>query len=218
MSVVLEAPISMGSWYFGGDICRVEAVLEGPAYFKSGRGAYWHRTRSMTRYPLRNCSRGMVRMGGYAAARAWCGVGGFLEGGKNPGLGADAPLDDGPVCATCEGRAVGAGHPVGRLVPAGPVTFAPTSILRTPRTCPGWKTLPLAHDNRRGVCDVCGDEHPLRGGGGAWTPWYGLQKHAPGPGLILGCEFHGWRSLVRRREDGAVMCRCEVPFGEDVPL
>jgi hypothetical protein len=51
-------------------------------------------------------------------------------------------------------------------------------------------------------------------GYGGWNSGgHGPQSHAPGEGLVSGCEFHGWRYLVKAldAEDRiAVGCRCKT--------
>ena len=56
---------------------------------------------------------------------AWCGQTGFSSKGKHLRL-CDNPPDDLPVCATCEGRAIGAGQ-------LGATTIAGRQVLFTPR-------------------------------------------------------------------------------------
>jgi len=56
----------------------------------------------------------------HSVIEAWCGYH-LLR--KNGLLLLDRPLEDMPVCATCEGRAIGAGQLGSREIAGNPVTY-----------------------------------------------------------------------------------------------
>lgn len=183
----------------------VEALLEGPCWVRSRNGTRWHRPRSGVVYPAACWSPEP-----YTAWSLWCGQSAF----DHRVIGRDEIPDDGvPCCGTCEGRAVGAGYPALLGDPLAPTIFSPHG-LTPPKRCPGSRSWPHQRQGRIGTCDVCGETLALRGGGGAYAPTDGLVNHAPGPGLVMGCEFHAWRRLVIRESDARVVCRCEVPMGD----
>jgi len=112
------------------------------------------------------------------------------------------------ICGTCEGRAIGAGQPstlelLTRPHEVSPLLFSPR-VASPGKTCPGVGTV-LGDPDRR-LCFVCGESVKFRGMGGPWRSRYCLESHAPGPGLIAPCVWHGWSSLVMRGSD--VVCAC----------
>jgi hypothetical protein len=94
--------------------------------FQSDRGTYVHRVRSAAAHPSGGRAAWYVN---HISVTYWGGNGGFLRGPQNTRNGgrllADLPTDGSPVCATCEGRAVGAGFPSLALIVRHSVKFAP---------------------------------------------------------------------------------------------
>lgn len=172
----------------------VEALTEGPRFIRTRGMSRWHRPRNGTRHP-----------NGRTVYGAWCGYG--IGGSEKAGtyLAAEEPPPGEPVCATCEGRAAGAGQddsPTGRLL-----LFSPRHV-DPPKNCPGsrsslYEELP---GGRAGRCLACSDVHPLRAMGGPYNPRYAIVQHPPGAALIAPCPFHRWRQLTAR--NGRVLCDC----------
>ncbi|MFG3276196.1 hypothetical protein [Streptomyces luteogriseus] len=172
----------------------VEALTEGPRFIRTRGMNRWHRPRSGVRYP-----------GDRTVFSAWCGYG--IGGSRRAGgyLATEEPPEGEPVCATCEGRAAGAGQddsPTGR-----PLIFQPRWI-DPPKNCPGsrsslFEELP---GGRVGRCLACGDHQPLRAMGGPYNPRYAIVQHPTGSALVPPCPFHRWRQLTAR--DGHVHCAC----------
>ena len=84
-------------------------------YYKSRRGDYFHRVRSATNY---------WREGdlSHTSVSFWCGNSGFV--GKKGQLYPEVPAD-GVLCATCEGRAIGAGLDGARTINGKKVMYSP---------------------------------------------------------------------------------------------
>lgn len=173
----------------------VEALTEGPRFVRTHGMTRWHRPRSGVRFPDRQRT----------VYGVWCGysVGGSDRAGAF--LAVDEPPAGEPVCATCEGRAAGAGQddsPTGR-----PLIFNPRWIT-PPTTCPGsrsslFETLP---GGRAGRCLACGDVQPIRAMGGPYNPRAAIVQHPTGAALVPPCPFHRWKQLTAR--DGQVLCAC----------
>jgi len=87
------------------------------------RGNYAHRVRSVAYYTSNSASRPP-----HAAVKCWCGQT-ILVGGRRDGahLVADVTL---PICATCEGRAIGAGQVGAREIAGRPVMYSPKGLDR----------------------------------------------------------------------------------------
>ncbi|MGW6570069.1 hypothetical protein [Streptomyces sp. NPDC054975] len=141
----------------------------------------WHRPRSGTRYPRgRDCF------------TAWCGYS-IGSSDRAPALTTEEVPDGELVCATCEGRAIGAGqeeqNPAGRQL-----VFGPREQQR-PKTCPGSRRALLAplRGGTTARCLVCGDTHPVRAMGGPHNPRIAIIQHPPGDALVQPCPFHRWR-------------------------
>ncbi|MFI8817487.1 MULTISPECIES: hypothetical protein [unclassified Streptomyces] len=195
MTVTLLPPISYG-------IGRVDntPLAEGPRFVRTGGMSRWHRPRS-----------GVLTADARTVYTVWCGqqVGGLRA--ARPMLTAEAVLDGLPVCATCDGRAVGAGQesdgPAGRRLLYGPRTLTP------PRWCPGSRTdlyEPLP-GGTVGRCLACRDTHPIRAMGGPYTSRAAIVQHPPGESLFAPCAFHRWRHPVRAAE-GHLACTCGRPL------
>lgn len=175
---------------------RIEAtaLTEGPAFLRNPAMGRWHRPRSghrrhtdlVTVYDL------------------WCGP--YVYGHKALATDAVAPGDR--VCATCDGRAVGAGQETNG--PPGRTLVFQARHLDRPANCPGSRTdmfeeLP---GGRVGRCLVCADHMPLRAMGGPYAGRYGIVQHPPGPALVAPCAFHRWRYLTARQ--GRIYCPCDT--------
>ena len=172
---------------------RIEAtaLTEGPRFIRTPAMRYWHRPRSAF---LRHSDVVTV-------FHMWCGQHVFSYKAVTTET---APAGQ-AVCATCDGRAVGAGQeegPAGRTLALTPRHLAP------PRYCPGSRTgmFEELSGGRVGRCLVCGDHGPLRGMGGPYYGHYGIVQHDPGPALVTPCPFHRWRQLSAR--DGRIYCPC----------
>ncbi|MFF7067349.1 hypothetical protein [Streptomyces pseudovenezuelae] len=192
MTVVLLPPVTSAPGRFLADM---EPLTEGPRFVRTRSMSRWHRPRSGVRLTDRDRT----------VYDAWCGYG--IGGSDRAGtfLVADEPPDGEPVCATCEGRAAGAGQddsPTGRLLVFTPRWIAP------PQNCPAsrsslFEELP---GGRVGRCLACGDMQPLRAMGGPYNPRYAIVQHPTGQGLVDPCPFHRWRQLTAR--DGHAVCDC----------
>lgn len=187
----------------GGDTRDQRALETGPSFIRNGRGGdRWHRPRSAVEYGPRKWA-----PDGYIVWRLWCGSHAYDQYAITRDR---PPTDDEPVCGTCEGRAVGAGQIPGDTPYA--TIFSPR-YMDPPRTCPGSKSTMFEEMGPRvGRCLVCGAYEPLRGGGGPYNGWWGLRSHAPGKGIIEGCEFHGWNQIVEASDQGerVAVCRCRT--------
>lgn len=187
-----------------GNTGAVEALRRGPAFVRSTRlgphgATYWHRPRSGRRYP-----------GGHVCWSAWCGQ----AVSSRYCVTTSRPPRRAPVCATCDGRAAGAGQ-----IPATtvyPTKFSPRYTLDPPALCPGGRPghnaenlyAPIAGTWRVGTCLVCGQVEALRASGGPYRGYVALARHAPGPALVQPCEFHAWLRMVAR--DGVAVCACST--------
>lgn len=84
-------------------------------YWRSRQGTYFHRVRSgQAHYYNGKYSHTSFSM--------WCGMGGSL--GKKGFLASEVP-DDGILCATCEGKAIGAGMDGARIINGRNVMLSP---------------------------------------------------------------------------------------------
>lgn len=173
-----------------------EALTEGPRFVRTRGMSRWHRPRSGIRYPE-----------GRTVYDLWCGyaVGGSDHAGSY--VAAEEPGTGERVCATCEGRAAGAGQeetsPTGRLL-----VFSPRHI-DPPKSCPASRSSVLFAElpgGRAGLCLACKDVQPLRAMGGPYNPRYAIVQHPPGAGLVAPCPFHRWRQLTAA--DGRALCAC----------
>ncbi len=103
----------LSDWHAFGHITKT--VSKALPFYKSRKGVYVHRVRSMNQY---------WRHGKYhhASIGFWCGNTGHL--GEKGVLLAKVP-DGEVVCATCEGRAIGAGQDGARVINGQAVMFSP---------------------------------------------------------------------------------------------
>ncbi|MER7815616.1 hypothetical protein [Streptomyces sp. NPDC096153] len=193
MTVPLLPPITYSLAVFDGD-----ALTEGPRFIRTRGMSRWHRPRN-----------GVAYANGRTVYGAWCGYG--IGGSERAGeyASSDTLPPGEPVCATCDGRAVGAGQDTG---PDGRRLLYTPRTLRPPKSCPGsrkrlFEELP---GGRAGRCLVCSDVHPLRAMGGPYDSRYAIVQHPPGAGLIGTCPFHAWRYPTA--VDGRVACSCGRPM------
>lgn len=174
------------------------ALATGPRFVRTRTMSRWHRTRSGVLYD------------GRRSFHTWCGQLVFdSEPRRNRGgfLGRDRdPVDGLPVCGTCEGRALGAGHD--RNDGPRDLLFSPHP--RRPRWCPGSnRPLYAGHEDPRGwprvgTCLVCGAVERVRASSHSYGGHtVGLTRHEP-LALIDPCPFHGWRHLTAR--GGVAVC------------
>lgn len=196
MTVAYLPPMTYSGAHVGESLL-MEAVESGPAYARSRRSTRWHLVRSAVD-ELRAYDGEIHRSIHY-----WCGASTFGD----RALTADAPPTGEPVCGTCYGRREGAD-------PDRPDLLFSPRLMRTPKVCPGsqthWYTETTGHN--RGICWACGEHVKIRGFGGTYNWQWGVQRHPPGPGLIAGCEFHGWRHLVQATSSSGpvVVCACRT--------
>ena len=205
MSVTLEIPYTRSGVWRPDGRPRPIPLSTGPMLARSHGSTRWHRIRSGSVHPAWG-----ELFQDSTHFTYWCGQGQSTgrapRNGAVPGiLTADALPDDGtPLCGACEGKAIGAVHPSTSaltIAQPGRLMFEPTRMT-PPKLCPssqrGGQSLVIDH-GRTALCLVCGET----------IGWWGsrLRRHAPGPGLIPGCEFHLWNGLVRCVGD-VVACRC----------
>ncbi|MEV4966687.1 hypothetical protein AB0886_09805 [Streptomyces sp. NPDC024062] len=194
MTVTLFPPISHGI-----GTLDAEPLDEGPRYVRTGGMSRWHRPRS-----------GVTLPDARTIYAVWCGqqVGGLHRAAGM--LTAETIPDGMPVCATCDGRAVGAGQekdgPAGRTLLYGPRGLTP------PRFCPASRTglyepLPGGTAAR---CIACQDVHPVRAMGGPYAPRVAIVQHPPGEALFTPCPFHRWRHPTIT--SGRLACMCGRPL------
>ncbi|MDK0520357.1 hypothetical protein [Streptomyces sp. ML-6] len=194
MPVTLLPPITYG-------IGRTDAepLDTAPRFVRTGGMSRWHRPRS-----------GVRTADDRTVYSVWCGpqVGGLHR--ARPLLTTETVTDGLPVCATCDGRAVGAGQeengPAGRRLVFGPRSLTP------PRWCPGsrrglYEPLP---GGTTGRCLACSDSHPIRAMGGPYAGRVAIVQHPPGPALFEPCPFHRWRHPAVA--DGRLVCVCGRPL------
>jgi hypothetical protein len=197
VTVALLPPI--GSALYHGD-----PLTEGPRYVRTGGMSRWHRPRSGVQFPDDRTVYAVwcgQQVGGLRAARPTVTTN-QLDDHTNPsGL---------PVCATCDGRAVGAGQeqdgPAGRTLTFGPRDSTP------PRYCPASRThlFERLPGGTTGRCLACQDVHPTRAMGGPYAPRHAITQHPPGPRLFTPCPFHAWRSP--RLDGDGLVCVCGRPL------
>lgn len=100
---------------FGGNGEKV--ISHSLPFYKSDRGEYYHRVRAANSH-WRNNSKKLSHI----SISFWCGNSGSISGhGK---LYAEIPVD-GVLCATCEGRAIGAGQDGAQIINGRNVMYSP---------------------------------------------------------------------------------------------
>ena len=87
-------------------------------FYMSRRGKYFHRVRHADHH----WKKGKLS---HTSVGFWCGGGGFL--GEKGKLYGEVP-EDGVLCSTCEGRAIGAGLDGVRVINGKAVMFKPHSM------------------------------------------------------------------------------------------
>lgn len=206
-AVLLEPPLTTSGTFGFRDHT---ALTHGPLLLRTRGMGRWHRPRSGSAWTS-TCDGEAV-----TAYSLWCGQSVSshrkTSNGGAPGfITVEALPDDGvPICGTCEGKAIGAGHPgVAATIhaPAG-LLFEPRR-LTPPKTCPGpQRGLYVAADDRGrlGRCLICGGLDVIRGRWSAGGCDATLTSHEPGPELVPGCPFHAWREMVRAGD--GVRCGC----------
>ena len=182
-----------------------EALEVGPSFIRQAHpqraGELWHRPRSGY-LSLREWDPGRIR----TSWQLWCGQYAVPE----RSLTAEVLPDGAVVCATCDGRARGAGQVP---QPDGLTTRYAPRYSRLPRNCPGsgrsglWRE----HGATTGRCGVCGEVLATRYSGGPYNGGVGIVRHPPPADLLERCcQLHGWRHLVLNASGDAV-CGCTVP-------
>lgn len=185
-----------------GSFGRIEALplRLGPRFVRTVDMGRWHRVRSGIRF----------ERWGHTSWTLWCGQHATQGGRRGDCLSASEPFDGAPVCGTCEGRAIGAGQ-IPRPGGMDELVFSPRRLDPPPR-CPGsraerlWE--PIPDGLNVGRCLACGLIAAVRASGGPYNTRVGLVVHAPGPGLVPGCPFHGWANLARRGSPDGPVARC----------
>lgn len=177
-----------------------DPLAEAPEFVRTAGMSRWHRPRSGVAYP-----------DGRRHYDVWCGYGVGTSNRAGSALAVDVRTDDLPVCATCDGRAVGAGQitdgPSGRVLAFTPRYQTP------PRWCPGSRSYVLYEalpGGTVGRCLACGDMHPLRAMGGPYAGGYGITQHPPGAALLAPCPWHAWRQFTATA--GRPHCACGQPL------
>jgi hypothetical protein len=174
-------------------------LTRGPRLVRTGGMGRWHRTRSGV-HLLRH-DRSVLHV--------WCGQGVQLADAITCTM---LPAGE-PLCGTCEGRAIGAGHPATGTPLDVALLFTPRSQAPPPARCPSHR---LYEHEVAGfawgsvfACPVCGVATRARAAGGPYNSRVVIEGHAPGPDLYLPCPFHrwDWPALV----DGRVRCGCGAP-------
>jgi hypothetical protein len=167
---------------------------------RTGGMGRWHRPRSGLRYVADG------RPSGRYSLHTWCGQ---IAHSARGIITADQPDQD-PLCGTCEGRAVGAGHSLIGVVPMSELLFEPFSQYAPPPVCPGFRRGLVRTDTARAEqCVTCGELVPIRFYGRGYDAVRVFpQSHPPGPGLVPPCPFHGWDMLVLRPGAERASCSC----------
>lgn len=115
MKVILQPPRPIG-WM--PNSVRSRTIRSMLPYYQSRRGVYVHRIRSARQYEYTTTSKSHV------AIALWCGATGFISKGI---LYSDPPADA-LLCATCEGRAIGAGVDGHRKINGRACIYAPRNV------------------------------------------------------------------------------------------
>lgn len=200
--VRLEPPYSRG----GGHIDRHTLPLSrGPRLVRTRTMSRWHRPRSGTFH-------GRPHTGSpFTTLTLWCGQ---SVARLADALAATAVPADEPLCGTCEGRAIGAGHPPIAVDLRSALLFEPVSARPAPPVCPAVRRrlVPTYRATRWPVivtCPACAE--PTRVRVSTRSPYDSdlvLESHPPGPGLVDPCPFHRWDRLVLRGGAPVASCGC----------
>lgn len=95
---------------------RMRSVRRSVPFVESFYGTYTHRVRSITMHELLNKS--------HMSVGCWCGMTINLSQHRRNRLLLE-PSQGRPICATCEGRAIGSGQLGAREILGRPVMFSP---------------------------------------------------------------------------------------------
>lgn len=113
MSKVNLAPVAQRGWAAPGHCTK--SISKALPFYISRRGTYYHRVRSMEAH----WRDGQLS---HISVKFWCGGSGFI--GKKGTLSQDIP--EGQVlCASCEGKAIGAGMGGAREINGRKVMYSP---------------------------------------------------------------------------------------------
>lgn len=192
--VRLEPPYTRS----GGRCDDAIPLTRGPRLVRTQGMGRWHRTRSGVHLLRHDRS----------ALHLWCGQGLSLTDAITS---ATLPAGE-PLCGTCEGRAIGAGHPATGTPLNEALLFEPRSQAPPPARCPSHRLMEhQVAELPRGVfaCPVCREATRLRAAGGPYNSHLVIEGHAPGPGLFTPCPFHRWDWPALR--DGVAVCGCGAP-------
>lgn len=113
--IVLQIPPKRAGQFEGG--VRSVPIKMALPFYKSKAGQYIHRVRSGHTHVWKD----WPDRPGHISLTFWCGMSGFLDKGE---LFAEPP-DRAVFCATCEGKAIGAGMDGARVICGRTVLFQP---------------------------------------------------------------------------------------------
>jgi len=193
--VRLEPPYTRSGGHYGDAI----PLTRGPRLVRTQGMGRWHRPRSgvfLTRHDR-------------TVLHVWCGQG---VQAADAITATDLPAGE-FLCGTCEGRAVGAGHPATGTPLNEALLFEPRSQAPPPARCPSYRL--MEHEvrditwGRVFPCPACGEATRMRAAGGPYNSHLVIEGHAPGPDLYPPCPFHRWDWPSLR--DGVVRCGCGAP-------
>lgn len=181
-------------------------LTRGPRLVRTGGMSRWHRPRSGTHHSDH----------GRTSFTLWCG-----QLVRSTDLIQALTVPDGePLCGTCEGRAVGAGHPPVAVEVRSALLFEPASRYRRPPWCPAGKlwlydtlarTLPWRETFG---CPVCSEHVRTRAAGGWANSHVKIAAHPPVGDMVAPCPFHGWDQLGWRVDERRAVCGCARPVQE----
>ncbi|VXA58252.1 conserved hypothetical protein [Acinetobacter proteolyticus] len=98
--ITLEPSRYMKRKTFGFENCK--AIKKSVPFVEAKYGEYTHRVRHVTLITFQNKS--------HFSVKCWCGMSmNFGGSSKGQGMFVNEPSEGRPMCATCEGRAIGAG-------------------------------------------------------------------------------------------------------------
>lgn len=98
---------------------RVMDLTRSLPFFRCRQGQYIHRVRSGW---VHVTDKGKPR---HTSLSAWCGISGHVGNSAKPDEILNEPPIGFPICATCEGRAIGAGQTESRMICGRIVKFSP---------------------------------------------------------------------------------------------
>lgn len=196
--VRLEPPYSRS----GGGRRGILPITRGPRLARTRGMGRWHRPRSGIQFTAD------AALGARVCFTFWCGQ--AAQGGDVL-TAADVP-DGEPLCGTCEGRAIGAGHPPVGVELRVALLFEPASSKPPPPACPAtlirWFGRTPWGWNDVFPCPGCGVATKLRGAGSPYDSHVKITGHAPGHDLIEPCPFHRWDRVAISADGSTVGCAC----------